>query len=138
MKNEINKIYEEEIEINKICEECSLPLENNVTLENCIGKTIKFAKTTSVRTNNVILFVFTDNAFLILKNSFDYISDIITYGLGHDDNYQNLMIDGGLISQEKVDKFNKFWKDREQNQEKERDFRILKSLLAKYPDFENK
>lgn len=129
---------QEEIEMDEICEECNLPLENNVKLDGCIGKTIKFSKSTTNRKNNTILFVFTDDTFLILKNSWDDISDCVPYCLVQEEDYQNLMIVGGLISQEKVDKYNEFWQVRRDKAEKEQDFNIIKKLLAKYPDFENK
>ncbi len=123
------------IAMNKINEECNLPLDKNVKLNQSIGKTIKFAKSTSKRKNNTILFVFEDNTFLILKNEWDDMSDSVSFNLDHDAEYQDLMLEGGIISQEKIDKYNKFWKDRIDKIEKEREIEQLQKLLAKYPEY---
>lgn len=130
-------LFQEKIEIDYILNECNIPTDRSVGLKNIIGKTIKFCNKTNNRKNNTILIVFTDETFLVLQNNFDNITDAVNVHLSHNEDYQNLMIEGNLISKEKVDKYNKFWKDRQEKSSKEQELKLLKSLLARYPDFEN-
>lgn len=129
---------QEEIEMDNICKECNLSLEKNVRLDEIIGKTIKFCNRTHNRKNDTVLIIFIDDTFLILDSAWENITDSVSFTLKHDEDYQNLMISGNLISKEKVDKFNNFWLNRQKEIEKENDLFKLKELLAKYPDFENK
>lgn len=129
---------QEQIEMDNIWKECNLPLENNVKLDSILNKTIKFCEKTEKRKNNTVLIIFTDDTFLILKESWDDITDCVPFCLEQDKDYQNLMIKGDLISQEKVDKYNNFWDGRKETAQKEHDIRILEDLLEKYPDYKNK
>lgn len=123
------------IELNKINEKYNLPLDKNVRLDDCVGKTIKYCNYTKNRKNNTILFVFTDETFLTISNEWDSMTDNVSFSFRHDEDYQNLMIDGGLISQEKVDEYNEYLQNKRDNAGKEQDLKILKNLLLKYPDY---
>jgi hypothetical protein len=128
---------QEQIEMDNIWKECNIPLENNITLDKVINKTIKFCDKTNNRKNNTVLFVFTDDTFLILKDSWNDITDSVPFCLEQEEAYQYLMVKGGLISQEKVDKYNEFWDKKREMAEKEQDIKILQSLLEKYPEYKN-
>ncbi len=124
-----------QIEINRINEKYNLPLDKNVRIDGCVGKTIKYCNSTKNRKNNTILFVFSDNTFLVLENSWDDINDCIPFSLHHDLDYQDLMIDGGLISREKVDEYNEYLQNTKNELDKVQDLNILKNLLLKYPEY---
>lgn len=121
-----------EKEYNNLIKECTWPYDNAIrNLNDCVGKTVKFAKFCEDKPNTAVI-VFTDNTFLFLSSDYNKIDTSLTMNIPHDLNIQNLIVEAGLVLRKTITKYNKFFKDRQLKFEKDSELKELKRLLKKY------
>lgn len=116
-----------EIALKAMWKECPWPWERSLTIEQCIGKTIKFSKQMDIEPK-VIIIVFTDDSFLMINR----MGDIQEMNIPFDEDIQDFAIEAGLITKEIVDKKRNFHAGWDLKFEKEYELKELDRLIKKY------